>query len=154
MKKVLFTLALCAFSLGSIAQTKKMDLSRKDIGPLRPALYKQEINMETGDTIKYVILLFQNVRYSAITDTKSILFLNPHKDDSTIKQFIADLKSAQAESDKGVDMTWEQPMYNVRVKESDKAVYLIDPTGTTGYTYLTQRQTQMLLDWLSSIGFN
>ena len=149
----LFTLALCALSMSCIAQTKKMDLSRKEIGPLRPALYKQEINLETGDTIRYIIMLFQNVRYSSITDTKSIMFLNPERDSSNVLKFIEDLKAAQLESDKGVDMTWEHPMYNIRVKEKDKAIYLIDPTGTTGYTYLTMRQSDMLLDWFASLGF-
>jgi len=153
MKKNSTILAiLCAAAISASAQTKRVPISKTTIGPFRPALYEEIIDVEKADTIKAIFLMFQNAKYTHIIDTKSIAFINPHKDTTDLNEFLADLTAAYKEMANKTDMMWDKEAYRIKTYATEKYLYLADKQGG-GYTFLYPKQIIAVKDWLTSIGY-
>jgi hypothetical protein len=108
------------------------------------------IDLESQDTLSYVYLGFQNAKYTSITDIKSIFF---SKDD-IFKQFLKDLKIALEELKKNekTNLNWDRsPNYQLKIYDFSKNLYVFEGEGTGGYTLLTQKNIQILIEQLSQI---
>jgi hypothetical protein len=148
MKKVLFiTLIIIPFL--SFSQKKTVNLLESKVGPIS-LKYSMAIDLESQDTLSYVYLGFQNAKYTSITDIKSIFF---SKDD-IFKQFLKDLKIALEELKKNekTNLNWDRsPNYQLKIYDFSKNLYVFEGEGTGGYTLLTQKNIQILIEQLSQI---
>lgn len=148
MKKVLFiTLIIIPFL--SFSQKKTVNLLESQVGPIS-LKYSMTIDLENQDTLAYVYLGFQNAKYTSITDIKSIFFSK----DEIFKQFLKDLKIALEELEKNekINLEWDKsPNYQLKIYDWSKNLYVREGEGTGGYTTLSKKQIQILIERLSQI---
>lgn len=148
MKRYLIITLLLLSSL-SFAQSKLVKLSEAKIGPLN-CEYTHRINMETGDTIKYVYIGFRNQKYKQLIEYKSVLF--SATDTEQLTQFIKDLNSALPEMGSKTHITWERDTFTLTLYDFSQWLYLYTP-DSGAHTIITKGQAQNLIIWLKGNGF-
>lgn len=147
--KVLFIVAALT-SVFSFAQTKRETVSEIKIGTVSCS-HNRSINTETGDTIAYVYLSFQNMEYSSITDIKSVML--PIGDSYTdVADFLKDLKAAQTEMASKVSMSWDRERYDLILYDFSKSLYIYSGgKDVTGHTTLTMKQVTEMIAWFDGL---
>ena len=147
MKKLLFLL-LSTLVVNANAQIKRIKLLEKEIGPIT-LLYQKSVNLDTGDSLYFAFLGFQNAKYTSITDRKSIAF----SDNSKLNEFIKDLKSAHKlmELDEKVSMEWKKESYSIILYDFTKELYLETKRGVGGYTIINKNGVLNLINVLLRI---
>ena len=146
-------LGFCLFCLicnASIAQTKRENLLSKEIGTISLE-YIKSTNIENS-VVRYMIYLgFQNAKYKTITDIKSVAF----NDTTNFNKFKTDLLNAYKLLDKGekIEMSWDNLHYKLNLYDFSKNIYITEPKGTGGYTSLSKKQLEKLLENLSVIDY-
>ena len=132
------------------SQTKRIEILKEEVGPIS-VRYIKSINLDKGDTLYYIYLGFQNAKYTSITDIKSIGFTK----DNIFKQFLKDLNIALEEMGKNekVNLDWDRgPDYKLNIYDFNRnSLYVVQGTGTGGYTILTKNQVSDLIKILSRI---
>jgi hypothetical protein len=149
MKKINFLLIALLITSFSYAQKKRITISESKIGGLINS-YSKSINLETNDTIYLVHSGFQNEKYKAITDIKSVSFYS--KQD--LQDFIKDLKNALIEMESKVSMNWKRERYSLDLFDFSNQLYLQEaPKKGSGYTLLTKKVVAEYIAWLETIDF-
>ncbi len=147
-----FALAVLLFaSTHAIGQTKEVIISKESIGSIS-CKYALSINMDKGDTLRYIYIGFQNEKYSSITDIKSIAF-HALKDSAGIIKFNKDLRAAVLEMGSKTEMSWSRDAYDLALFDFTDKLYVIEGKKGSGYTTLSKKQVFQLIDWLDKIGF-
>lgn len=148
MKKLLLKsllAILCTISMN--AQKKTMDVSSIKIGQIS-AKYSKVIDLEKKDTISYVYLGFQNFKYRTLSDIRSVFF--PKQED--LKSFVEDLKTALPEMGSKQNIDWKRQLYSISVFDFSNNLYLFErPSKGDGYTTLSKKELEKLIEWLDSI---
>lgn len=132
----------------SIAQTKKRTvLAESKIGSIT-CQYHEIIDLEKGDTIYFIYLGFQNAKFTTITDIKSIGIFTKEEQTNLIK----DLNAALLEIGNKTSMSWDRGPYSINLYDFSNQLYLQQgKTKGSGYTLLTSKNVQQLIDWLGAI---
>lgn len=149
MKKLLLVFLL-GLSLSVSGQTKKSELYSEHIGGI--FLGQEKSENETGEIKITTMLLFQDIRFTAISNTKYI-YLNSKND---IELFIIDLENALAYSKSGEKSVMEY---------GDKKKYKVDADARSGritlwsqnadgLTFVQSKKLIKLIDALKSIKDN
>lgn len=148
MKKLLLLFILTLSVMMEVnAQEKKIELSSEKIGSIS-CKYNKLINLESKDTTFYLILLFQNVHYSSIIDTKAVMFT----DQVNLDEFIKDLKTALPEMGTKVSINWSRDLYSLSLHDFSAGLYLSEKsTEGSGYTVLNKKGVEKLIAWLETI---
>jgi hypothetical protein len=129
------------------AQKKTMDVSSIKIGQIS-AKYSKVIDLEKKDTISYVYLGFQNFKYRTLSDIRSVFF--PKQED--LKSFVEDLKTALPEMGSKQNIDWKRQLYSISVFDFSNNLYLFErPSKGDGYTTLSKKELEKLIEWLDSI---
>ena len=89
MKKLLLGL-LVLVSISVNAQTKRDKFIDRYAGGNVKLTYQRSIDLDKGDTLYMVFFIYQNAKYSTITDTKVIGLYNKEE----LAQFVKDMKTA------------------------------------------------------------
>lgn len=161
MKKIITAIACCLLYVGSMAQTKDVTIHKQNLGYLT-AKYGKHIDLAKGDTLKYIILIFQDMRYRSIVSSESVLFSGIVKDslhnglrdqNQEVWQFLADLKQAMAESESKSVMSWERDEYKMSLL-GGREIYLYGGTYKQGFTYMPPKVAEALVDWFKLVGFS
>lgn len=161
MKTIITTITACLLYVGSMAQTKNETIHKQNIGYIT-AKYGKHIDLAQGDTMKYIILVFQDMRYSAITSNESVLFTDIVKDslkngsrehNQKLWQFLADMKQAMAESESKPTMSWDRDDYKLSLL-GGREIYLYGGDYKQGFTWLTPNAAKGLMDWFKLVGFS
>jgi hypothetical protein len=150
MKKVLLGLLL----LGSISvnsQIKREKFIDKEAGGNVTLKYQRSVDLDKGDTTYMVYFIFQNAKYTSITDTKIIAFYEK----SSIAQLMKDMKSAYKQMITGekVSIDWNREKYKLNLYDFSNDLYLIEGKGTGGYTMMSKKDVADLMEALSTIDF-
>ena len=147
MKKLLF-LFLSTIVVNANAQIKRIKLLEKEIGPIT-LLYQKSVNLDTGDSLYFVFLGFQNAKYKSITDIKSVALSDSFK----LNEFIKDLKSAhkQMELNEKVSIEWKKENYSLILYDFTKELYFETKRGVGGYTIINKNNVLTLINVLSRI---
>lgn len=132
-------------------QTKQNTLSEKKISELSCSYY-QSIDIDKNDTNNYIYLSFQNAKYQAITDIKSILFNRKYNKEEII-EFINNLKTAQKEMGLKQNITWTKNKYKISLYDFSNDLYLSE-NKYDGYTKIKKHNVELLINWLESIVSN
>lgn len=135
------------------SQTQKVTLSKEKLGTVE-CEYALKIDLEKSDTTKVIYITFQNEAYKSLTSISAIGFY-PTTEKEVITNFIMDLKAAMPEIGKKTTLSWERKYYSLHVYDWKNAVSIQEPkSGGNGYTYLTKKQAEKLIEWFSKIGYN
>lgn len=135
-----------------IAQVKSVDISNKKIGTLN-CIYKMSIDLDKGDTTKYIYIGFQNAKYSSIIDTKSIFFGIPNNQDEVL-EFTKHLETALGEMGSKSSISWRKDRYSIILYDFSSLMFLGESEKEgSGYTKLNKKNVQKLIDWLKSCEF-
>lgn len=151
MNKALLTSVFIFFFFSSsiTAQKKRLEISKTKIGNLSPN-YSKSIDLEKNDTIYYVYIGFQNLKYKSITDSKSIFLTN----DSDIKGLVKDLKMALAEMNVKQNIEWKKELYALILYDFSNELYIAEsPKKGSGYTTISKKEVDELIKWLESFEF-
>lgn len=149
MKKLLLLLFISTLIVGIDAQSKKLDLSSIKIGSIE-GKYTKVVDIEKNDTSYYLYLGFQNEKYKAIVDIKSLFFTN--QDD--LIEFIKDLKLAMSEMENKVSMNWDRKLYRLDLYDFTNYLYISESSSkSNGYTSLNKKNLNKLILWLETIQF-
>lgn len=141
MKKLIFLLLLTATSY---AQTSTRTLSEKKIGLIKCKSYQV---FSEKDTNHYVSIIYQNFKYTHITDICCVLV--PIEG---INSLISDLKSCESYfKDVSDNVRINKPYYIIQVQEWHKRLTIREKGVTPGYTYLTPKQVKKLIEYLQSL---
>lgn len=148
--KVIISLCLLLFALNTDAQKKNLKLLEERFGSIN-LKYSKTIDLESQDTTYFLILLFQNAKYTAIVDIQSIYFAESSK----LIEFVNDLKSAygEMEGSERVSISWDKKDYKIRLYEFSKNLYLVEGGSGEGYTTLNKKNTLQLITQLKRIQF-
>ena len=148
MKKVLLAL-LVLVSISGKAQIKREKFINTNVGGITFS-YGRSIDLDKGDTTYMVFLLFQNAKYSSITDTKILSFY----DAASIAMFIKDLKSAykQMSSGEKIDISWNRDTYKMNLYNFSNSLYLYGDRPE-GYTNVTLKSLSSILELFYTIDF-
>lgn len=150
MKNLVF-ISICLFCYVTTVygQIKRNTISESKIGGVSTKYFKS-INIESNDTIYYVHLKFQNLKYKSISD---IIILDIKNQDEK-NELVQDLKSAVIEVEKKVEMFWLRESYAILVFDySNKMMLSEPPKKGKGFTALTKKQAEQLILWLESFEF-
>jgi hypothetical protein len=99
------------------------------------------------DTLEYISISFQNMKYSTISDIKSLVF---HQDIVRL-QLIDDLKK-MTEYAKSDDIMTQRKEYSLHKIENSNNIFLtIKSSNIESYTILNKRVIEKLNEWLISI---
>lgn len=151
MKKMTLSLILIFLAVSLFSQTKRIELSKEKIGNFNCSYFKS-IDLEKGDTLYYVFLGFQNMKYQSITDIKSLFFTTQEQ----ISQFVKDLTQALPEMEnKGSQMDWKRDLYTLHKYDFSKNLYVEEKKGL-GYTVISKKQIEDLIKWFGTfqIGYD
>jgi hypothetical protein len=176
---LLFLIILSSFnSFSSFSQTiKTVTINKRDFGygvgtpgmvPTITAYYEKDINIDSEDTIKKILIVFRDARYSQLIETESILFSNIRKDKNRkaltnenqdvwmfIKHFTEAI--AQINSKEKASMKWLGNNYAITTSESDNkwiSLWAIESDVLQGYTLINKKWAEQLIDWFKQIGFD
>lgn len=147
MKKIAILTYILAFSLLSYGQRKRETLSKVKIKTIE-ANHSISYKISGGDTLKYVYIGFQNMKYSTIIDRKSIMLGS----EQAVTEFKNDLISALPELKNKSTINWNKSNYEMNVYDFTNTLYLSDKNGT-GYTQVSYKDLQKLITWLDTIKF-
>ncbi len=143
MKKITLIIIALTLALSSYSQKEYIELSKFKIS----APYVSADHTQVED-IEYVYIGFQNVKYSSITDIHSIM-LTKQVD---LNQFAADLKDAISRATLKKTVYWDSNSeYKIYVYDFTNAIYISDTESISGYTMLSVKNAQKLLDWITTI---
>jgi hypothetical protein len=136
--------------------------------PTITAYYEKDINIDSGDTIKKIRIVFRDARYSQLMEMESILFSNIRKDKNGkaltdenqdvwlfIKRFTE--ATAQINSKEKAEMKWLGNNYAITTSESNKkwiSLWAIESDVLQGYTMFNKKWAEQLIDWFKQIGFD
>lgn len=150
MKKILLiSLLFLCYSNSTMAQKKRVDVSKSDIGGLM-LTYAKSIDLEIKDTIYYVSVGFQNLKYKTITDVKSVFITK----DIELKAFTKDLKTAIVEMETKQNIEWKKDLYVLALYDFSNRLYISErPTKGSGYTTISKKDAEELVKWLESFEF-
>lgn len=161
MKKIITAVACCLLYVGSMAQTKDETIHKQNLGYVT-VKYGKHIDLAKGDTMKYIILIFQDLRYRSIVSSESVLFSDIVKDslnngsrdhNHEVWQFLTDLKQAMAESESKPVMNWERDEYKLALL-GGREIYLYGGKYKQGFTWLTPKVAEAVVDWFKLVGFS
>lgn len=132
------------------AQVKRDYFINENAGNLK-LIYQRNVDLDKGDTIYMVMFLFQNAKYTSITDTKVIgLYDKP-----TLEQWMKDMKTAYKQMLTGekVSIDWARDNYKLTLYDFTNNLYLTEPKGTGGYIPMTKKHVVDLMQSASRIDF-
>jgi hypothetical protein len=112
---ILTTITLFISASVAQAQTKRVSISEVKGGAIS-AEHIKSINLESGDTLSYVYMGFQNSKYTTITDIVSIMISNSE----TLEQMVSDLEAAIPEIKSGTDIRWKREDYDLTLYDFSK----------------------------------
>ena len=116
MKKLLLLLAFTSISFAQT--TERKSLFKSDLG------YEITQSVKESDTTVYFHYSFQNMKYTAITDTAIILISNK----SDLKIF-ADKLLEFSEKPKGVEISFEHKRFSLTIYDSRNLIIVRDYRG-------------------------
>jgi hypothetical protein len=150
MKKVLLGF-LVLVSISVNAQTKRDKFIDRYAGGNVKLTYQRSIDLDKGDTTFMVFFIYQNAKYSAITDTKIIGLYSKEE----LAQFVKDMKTAYKQMLTGekVSIDWSRNEYKLRLFDFTNDLYLIEAKGTGGYSIMTKKHVAEMLELVSTIDF-
>lgn len=155
MKKTILTVAMMLGVLIAKSQTKTNTIFKTKFGNLTEVSYKEFVQLDKGDTTRYVYLGFRNEEYSYINDWAGVYLWYPDKDTNAIKDFVTDLQLA---IDNLGQTMWNQKK-NYRISISEQLPRLIflgcgkGDTKSDAYTTITKKNAQELIIWLQTTKF-
>ena len=111
---------------------------------------KFHMQVEEGDTSEYFSMVFQNARYTQLTDIIVIVKMNQAELDS----FIADAEAVQKWSlenkDKKAQFTLNQFSCSTDGNIYSRGFIMINEEKQRGYTFLTYKTLPVFIDYLKS----
>jgi hypothetical protein len=110
--------------------------------------YSKVVDKESGDSLLYVILLFQNAKYQTITDVKSIM-ISTKEDLTEFKNTISEIVKT-VESDPKSNVTYSKGTFQVYKYDFSKNIYLAPKDGN-GFTNLSTKQATKLIEFLDKV---
>lgn len=146
MKKLITTI-LILVAVQGIAQKKTVVVSDLRIGytHLEKAI---SIDLDKGDSLKYIYISFKNDKYKSITDIKSVILTN----EEDYNQFRTDMKLATQEMSTGSNINWARDAYTLSVYDFTNTVYLSDKRRL-GSTQLYKKNLNKITQWLDANEF-
>jgi len=149
MKKLLIALFLL-ISFSAFAQTKKTKILEEKIGAINLS-YSKNVDLDKNETHYFCSLIFQNAKYTSISDIKAISFV----DKNELEAFTKDLNKIyeQILLDEKVDFSFKRTEYSLVLYDFSPNLYLNSFKGVTGYTILGKPLVKKLIDNLSKIDF-
>ena len=152
MKNLIILIGLLFTQFDLLCQKKYEDLAKTKIGNVE-CTYSRAIDLDKGDTAKFIYMGFQNEKYSAISDRKSIL-LPVKENNEDIASFLKDLKIAAGEMEKKQNITWDRSLYSLYIYDFSKKLYLAEKKDRgDGYTTLSKKEVDKLILWFENLGF-
>lgn len=149
MKKILFAAIVVVIGLTSNSQEKKIILSQAKVGSVK-CEYKKVTDLENSIRGLHVSFVFQNEKYKNITDTKVIVFLvESENGPSSVTDFLKDIKAAFKEMDTKQDISWDRKDYSLNLYDFSKLLYLYKDKG---YTTLSKKEVEKMINWIESLG--
>ena len=148
MKTNLLLFSFLLLVLNASSQEKSVKLFEDNVGAIK-IKYDKKINLSSNDTTYFLILLFQNQKYTYISDFSAIGF----DDNIDLQGFIKDLEIAQKEkeSDGKVSMKWANKNYKINLFEFTKNIYIEEGGTSSGYTTVSNKQLLKLISILKRI---
>jgi hypothetical protein len=140
MKKTILSIAIALISTSGFSQVKRVDLSKKQIGPLE-CNFIQRIDLEKKDTSCYFYGGFQNAKYTTIVDIGGVFISNKEDFESIIKQ-LKEVKSIMEGGEKVDYTSGPFALYDFSNK-----MYINDDRK---YTTLTVGQVTKFIEFLES----
>ncbi len=147
MKKLTLVIAACIVFNSAFSQVKTVESNNEKIGSVK--CYRgTKIDLETKDTISdYAVFVFQNAKYTAITDTKIILL---YYNKESLSEFSKTLELAKDEIGQKSTVEWKKEMFSVSVYDFNKSeLYLYAKDG--GYTRINKKQAGKLIEWINEL---
>jgi len=146
MKKLITTILILA-AVQVIAQRKTVKVSELRVGytHLQKAI---SIDLDKGDSLKYVYISFKNDKYKSITDIKSVILYSVDE----YNQFRKDMKLAFQEMTTGSSINWARDEYTISVYDFTNTVYLSDKRRLRT-TQLYKKDLNKITQWLDSNEF-
>lgn len=149
--KLIISVFLLIFFLSGFSQTKREKFIDVYAGGNVKLTYQATIDLDKKDTTWGAYLIFQNAKYTSITDTKVIALY----DKETINQFLKDLISAFKQMNLGekVSLSWARDKYILNLYDFSKDLYLQESKGTGGYIPMSKKNVGDLIIQISTIDF-
>ena len=134
----------------SFGQIKREKLIDERIGNIS-FVYGKATDIEQNDISYGVYLIFQNIKYKSITDTKIIGF----HDKESLNEFIKDLNVVKTQMllKEKVSIAWSRKLYNLYFYDFSYNLYLENVKGVPGYTTLNINDVDKLIEVLGKIDF-
>lgn len=155
MKKTILTIAMVLGVFVAQSQTKTNTNVKTKIGNLTEVSYKEFIQLDKEDTIRYVYLGFRNAEYTYLSDNVGIYIWNPEKDKSDINTFIKDLQIMI--DNLGSTMFNEQKHYRIHISETLPRLIFIgcgsEDSKRGAYTTISRKNAEELINWLKTTQF-
>lgn len=150
MKKVLLGL-LVLLSISASAQIKRDKFIDRYAGGNVKLTYLRSVDLDKGDTTYMVFFIFQNAKYTSITDTKIIGLY----DKASIEQWMKDMRSAYKQMITGekVSIDWTRDKYKLTLYDFSNNLYFAEAKGTGGYTMMSKKNVAELMEFVSTIDF-
>jgi hypothetical protein len=150
MKKLLLGL-LVLVSISVNAQTKRDKFIDRYAGGNVKLTYQRSIDLDKGDTLYMVFFIYQNAKYSTITDTKVIGLYNKEE----LAQFVKDMKTAYKQMITGekVSIDWSRDKYKLSLYDFTNNLYLAEAKGTGGYSIMSKKNVAEMLELVTTIDF-
>ena len=147
MKNKLITTILILVAFQGFAQKKSITKSELTIGY---TTFKQEItiDLDVGDTLRYVYISFKNEKYKSITDMKYIILHTKNN----FEEFKKDFLMASKECSTGSNIDWSRKDYALVIYDFSNNIYLTDKT-LRAYTLISPNNAKKINEWLNSVEF-
>lgn len=155
MKKTILTIAMVLGVFVAKSQTKTTTNAKTKIGNLTEVSYKEFIQLDKGDTTRYVYLGFRNEEYTYLSDYAGIYIWNPESEKENLTEFITDLQTMI--DNLGSTMFNEKKHYRIHISEKlPRLIFIGCGSGDSkrgAYTTITKKNAEELITWLETTQF-
>ena len=145
-KLITLTLLLGILFNPIFSQKVKNTLDEIKIFGFSSIKYEQSIDLDSGDTLTYLYIGYQNSEYTTITDIQSIMFLRK----SEVESFIVDIKKIVDFMGERKDITFDRDKYYLGLYDFDSKRLRVGKDFKKT-TVVFEKNVRKLIIWLEGL---